>query len=107
MMDGVVIVNITPVQIIDKAAMAPALDEGNITAAGLGVFMSREPELVAMLMGSERALLVQHLGTHTVEMLAKMESLAMRVPRGESIGGRALDCCARAAACKSVSPRIY
>lgn len=85
MKDGVVIVNTARGQIIDEAAMAEALDSGKIAAVGLDVY-EREPEVDKKLIANERALLVPHLGTHTVETLAKMESLAMENARRGVLG---------------------
>ncbi|KAL1592656.1 hypothetical protein SLS60_011072 [Paraconiothyrium brasiliense] len=73
---GVVLVNTARGAIIDEAAMATALDEGRIAAVGLDVY-EREPVIDDRLIKNERALLVPHLGTHTTETLAKMESHAM------------------------------
>jgi lactate dehydrogenase-like 2-hydroxyacid dehydrogenase len=88
MKPGVVIVNTARGAIIDEAAMAKALDEGHIAAVGLDVY-EREPAIDQRLVGNERALLVPHLGTHTVETLAKMEAHAMenamRAVTGETL----------------------
>lgn len=80
MKPGVVIVNTARGAIIDEAAMAAALDKGHIAAVGLDVY-EKEPLVNAQLIKNERALLVPHLGTHTVETLAKMEALAMENAR--------------------------
>ncbi|KAH8817097.1 D-isomer specific 2-hydroxyacid dehydrogenase [Xylogone sp. PMI_703] len=80
MKPGVVIVNTARGAIIDEAAMAAALDEGRIAAVGLDVY-EKEPEVHEGLLKNERALLVPHLGTHTTETLAKMETLAMENAR--------------------------
>lgn len=85
MKDGVVIINTARGQIIDEAAMAAALDHGKIAAVGLDVY-EREPEVNASLVKNERALLVPHLGTHTTETLAKMETLAMENARRGVLG---------------------
>ncbi|KAH8655125.1 D-isomer specific 2-hydroxyacid dehydrogenase [Tricladium varicosporioides] len=88
MKDSVVIVNTARGAIIDEAAMAAALDSGKIASVGLDVY-ENEPEINKTLMGNERALLIPHLGTHTTETLAAMESLAMENARrgcfGESL----------------------
>lgn len=85
MKDGVVIVNTARGPIIDEAAMAAALEKGKIGSVGLDVY-EREPEIDASLMKNERALLIPHLGTHTTETLAKMESLAMDNARRGVLG---------------------
>lgn len=76
MKKGVVIVNTARGAIIDEAAMAKALDDGHIAAVGLDVY-EKEPLIDDRLIINQRALLVPHLGTHTVETLAKMEAHAM------------------------------
>ncbi len=85
MKDGVVIVNTARGAIIDEAAMAQALDSGKIAAVGLDVY-EREPAVNEQLVKNERALLVPHLGTHTTETLAKMETWAMENARRAVLG---------------------
>jgi glyoxylate reductase len=85
MKDGVVIVNTARGAIIDEAAMAAALESGKIASVGLDVY-EKEPEINETLMASEHALLIPHLGTHTTETLAAMESLAMENARRGCFG---------------------
>ncbi|RAR10367.1 tartrate dehydrogenase [Stemphylium lycopersici] len=85
MKKGVVIVNTARGAIIEEAAMAEALDEGHVAAVGLDVY-EREPVIDERLIKNERALLVPHLGTHTVETLAKMEAHAMENARRAVLG---------------------
>jgi len=85
MKDGVVIVNTARGAVIDEAAMAAALESGKIASVGLDVY-EREPEINELLRKNERALLIPHLGTHTTETLAKMESLAMENARRGCFG---------------------
>ncbi|KAH7069336.1 D-isomer specific 2-hydroxyacid dehydrogenase [Paraphoma chrysanthemicola] len=85
MKPGVVIVNTARGAIIDEAAMAKALDDGHIAAVGLDVY-EREPLIDERLVKNERALLVPHLGTHTVETLAQMEKHAMENARRGVLG---------------------
>ncbi|KXH27568.1 hypothetical protein CSAL01_00735 [Colletotrichum salicis] len=54
-------------------AMAAALDEGHIAAVGLDIY-EKEPLVDERLVKNDRALLVPHLGTHTVETLGQMEN---------------------------------
>ncbi|KAF2012941.1 2-hydroxyacid dehydrogenase [Aaosphaeria arxii CBS 175.79] len=82
---GVVIVNTARGAIIDEAALVEALDEGHVGAVGLDVY-EKEPEVHERLVRNERALLVPHLGTHTVETLAKMEEWAMENARRGVLG---------------------
>ncbi|KAE8390246.1 D-isomer specific 2-hydroxyacid dehydrogenase [Aspergillus alliaceus] len=67
---GVNVVNTARGVTIDEAAMAKALDLGKIAAVGLNVY----------------ELMVPHLGTHTVETLAKMETCATENARRVAVG---------------------
>ena len=85
MKPGIVIINTARGAIIDEGALADALDSGHVAAAGLDVY-EHEPEIHEKLMKQERAILVPHLGTHTVESLAKMETWAMENARRAIVG---------------------
>ncbi|KAJ5736369.1 uncharacterized protein N7483_001494 [Penicillium malachiteum] len=76
MKPGVIIINTARGAIINEAAMTDALESGHIGAVGLDVY-EREPEINEKLMKQPRALMVPHVGTHTTETLAKMETWAM------------------------------
>ena len=80
MKPGAIIINTARGAIIDEAAMAKALENGHLSAVGLDVY-EYEPVINESLLKNKRALLVPHLGTHTVETLAKMESHAMENAR--------------------------
>ncbi|GKT82218.1 2-hydroxyacid dehydrogenase [Colletotrichum tofieldiae] len=85
---GVVLINTARGAIIDERAMALALNSGRIAAVGLDVY-ENEPLVDERLIKNDRAFLVPHLGTHTVETIGQMESLAIENPRrgvcGESL----------------------
>ncbi|KAE8417822.1 hypothetical protein BDV36DRAFT_309069 [Aspergillus pseudocaelatus] len=85
MKDGAVIVNTARGAIIDEAAMAKALGSGKIASVGLDVY-ENEPRVNECLLQNDRALMVPHLGTHTVETLAKMETWAMENARRAALG---------------------
>ena len=85
MKDGVVIINTARGAIIDEAALADGLEGGKIGAVGLDVY-EHEPAINEKLLKQERALMVPHLGTHTVETLAKMETWAMENARRAVLG---------------------
>ncbi|KAI7764236.1 hypothetical protein LZL87_012645 [Fusarium oxysporum] len=85
MKDGVIIVNTARGAIIDENSLAEALDTGKIGSVGLDVY-EHEPMINEQLVKNERALLVPHLGTHTVETLTKMEMCAMENARRAVLG---------------------
>lgn len=85
---GVVIINTARGAIIDEAAMADALESNHIGAVGLDVY-EKEPEINAKLLQQQRAFMVPHVGTHTTETLAKMETWAMENVR-RAIAGEPL-----------------
>ncbi|GAD92367.1 hypothetical protein PVAR5_0958 [Paecilomyces variotii No. 5] len=88
MKPGVVIINTARGAIIDEAAMADALESEHVAAVGLDVY-EEEPKINEKLLKQDRALMVPHVGTHTTETLAKMESWAMENVR-RAIAGEAL-----------------
>ncbi|KAF5662016.1 hydroxyacid dehydrogenase [Fusarium circinatum] len=85
MKDGVIIVNTARGAVIDENALAEALESGKIASVDLDVY-EHEPMINDRLLKNERALLVPHLGTHTVEILTKMEKCAMENARRAVLG---------------------
>jgi glyoxylate reductase len=71
------LVNTARGAVVDEAALAAALRQGTIAAAGLDVF-EHEPEVHPDLLTLENAVLVPHLGSATVETRAAMAELAAR-----------------------------
>jgi glyoxylate reductase len=76
MKNTAVLVNAARGPIIDEAALAEALERGQLFAAGLDVF-EREPEVHPRLRESPRAVLVPHLGSATVQTRDAMGMLAV------------------------------
>jgi glyoxylate reductase len=71
-----VIVNTSRGPVIDEAALAAALKENRIFAAGLDVF-EREPLVHPDLLTCENAVIIPHLGSATVQTRLDMANLAV------------------------------
>lgn len=70
-----VLVNTSRGPVIDEAALAKALREGEIFAAGLDVF-ENEPEVHPELLALDNAVVIPHLGSATVDTRIAMGLLA-------------------------------
>jgi glyoxylate reductase len=70
-----VLVNTSRGPVIDEAALARALKEGQIFAAGLDVF-EKEPEVHPHLLELENVVVIPHLGSATVDTRIAMGMLA-------------------------------
>lgn len=75
MKETAILVNTARGPVVDEAALARALREGEIFAAGLDVY-EREPEVHPDLLGLENVVLAPHLGSATVETRTAMGMLA-------------------------------
>lgn len=66
-----ILVNTARGSVVDEAALATALAEGRIAGAGLDVY-EREPAVHPALLAVERAVLLPHLGSATIEARTAM-----------------------------------
>ena len=71
-----VLVNTSRGPVVDEAALADALENDEIFAAGLDVF-EREPEVEPRLLNLENVVVIPHLGSATVDTRAAMGELAV------------------------------
>jgi glyoxylate reductase len=82
-----VLVNTSRGPVVDEAALAEALAERHIFAAGLDVY-ENEPEVHPKLLERENVVLAPHIGSASIETRDKMAALAAEnlaaVLRGES-----------------------
>ncbi|KAH9904041.1 glyoxylate reductase [Xylariomycetidae sp. FL2044] len=99
MKPGAVIINTARGAIMDEAALVAALDSSSSSSssaaahhhhlggAGLDVY-EHEPEVHPGLVANPRVLLLPHMGTWTVETMARMEECAMENVRAALLEGR-------------------
>lgn len=72
-----VLINTARGPIVDEAALAAALHNGTIYAAGLDVY-EREPEVHPDLLTAANAVLLPHIGSQTIETRSAMAATAAR-----------------------------
>ena len=77
MKPSAVLVNTSRGPVVDEAALAEALAEGKIFAAGLDVF-EREPEVHPGLLGLDNAVLAPHIASGSVRTRSEMCAIAAR-----------------------------
>jgi glyoxylate reductase len=70
-----ILVNTSRGPVVDEAALAEALAEGRIFAAGLDVY-ENEPEVHPRLLELENVVLAPHIGSASLETRDKMAALA-------------------------------
>lgn len=73
----VVFINTTRGPVVDEAALAEALQSGEIAAAGLDVY-EEEPSVHPELLKCENAMLLPHMGSGTFETRGKMAEIAAK-----------------------------
>lgn len=86
-----VFVNTTRGPVVDEAALAQALQDGEIAGAGLDVF-EEEPRIHSKLLACENAVLIPHLGSATNETRAKMAEIAATNVIARLVGERPPNC---------------
>jgi glyoxylate reductase len=98
MKPGAVLVNTARGGIVDEQALAQALDEGRLYAAGLDVF-EREPiDMSNPLLQHPRVVVVPHIGSATMLTRSKMVDIAVRNAIA-ALQGQAMPHC--------VNPAVY
>ena len=75
MRETAVLVNTSRGPVVDEAALADALAEGRIFAAGIDVY-EEEPKVHPRLLELENAVLAPHIGSATIETRDRMATLA-------------------------------
>jgi glyoxylate reductase len=87
MRDTAVLVNTARGPVVDEEALASALEDGTIFAAGIDVF-EREPEVHPRLLAAPRTVLLPHIGSASVATRTRMAVVACEGARTVLEGGR-------------------
>jgi glyoxylate reductase len=86
MRDTAVLVNTARGPVVDEEALATALEQGTIFAAGIDVF-EREPEVHPRLLAAPRTVLLPHIGSASVATRTRMAVVASEGARTVLEGG--------------------
>lgn len=84
-----VLVNTARGDLIREEALAVALEEGRLGAAGLDVYLD-EPEIHPRLRAAPRTVLLPHIGSATLEARRQMAAIALANVQAVLAGGRPL-----------------
>lgn len=76
MRPGAILVNTSRGDLVREEALAVALEEGRLGAAGLDVYAD-EPQILARLLAAPRTVLLPHIGSATLETRRAMARLAL------------------------------
>jgi glyoxylate reductase len=77
MKEDAILVNVSRGPVVDEIALAEALEQGQIWAAGLDVY-EREPEIEERLLSLDNAVLLPHIGSATYDTRLKMALMAAK-----------------------------
>ena len=77
MKQDAILVNVSRGPVVNEMALAEALEEGQIWAAGLDVY-EREPEIEERLLSLDNVVLLPHIGSATYETRLKMAMMAAK-----------------------------
>lgn len=98
MKPGAVLVNTARGGIVDEQALARALVDGSLFAAGIDVFEQEPVAADNPLLGLANVVLAPHLGSATIRTRARMADMAVNNAIA-ALEGRAMPCC--------VNPGVY
>jgi glyoxylate reductase len=82
-----VLVNTARGTVVDEAALADALHDGRLFAAGLDVF-EREPSIEPRLLSAPRTVLLPHIGSASQATRTRMATMATEAVATVLAGGR-------------------